>query len=220
MSKVDLDRAVGRALGRGGLIAVIVAAAIGLLWTFALAALHITHSINRTPSYEVLVASPVDVRPDIVADAEVQYATVFFVPQTPDATAMLLESIGVGSRYAIGVLAGLVVIWLAVQLLRRRSLGVGTAVSLGVLAIGMLAVSVAAPMLEAQATVVAIEAAGMPTEYTTPVFGESDETIVIAPAPHWQSIDFSLLALGAVTGLAALLLGRAARLQEDTRGLI
>jgi len=126
----------------------------------------------------------------------------------------------VGSRYAVGMLAGLVIVWLAVQLLRRRSFGIGTALALGVLAIAMLAVAVAAPLLEAQAVVVAVEAAGLPTEPSTPPFGELSETIVIPQAPHWQSFDFSLAALGLVAGLSALLLGRASRLQEDAEGLI
>ncbi|GEK79201.1 hypothetical protein [Agrococcus baldri] len=220
MSKVDFGRSVGLVLGRGGLIAVIAVTLIGLLWTLVIALLHIVHSINSNPSYDVLVASPIDVRPDIVADAEIQYATVIFTPTNPDAAALLLESIGVGSRYAVGMLAGIVLIWLAVQLLRRRSFGIGTAIALGVLAVAMLTTSVAAPMLEAQAVVTAVDAAGVPTEPSTPTFGESDETWVVPPTPHWQSFDFSLLALGVVTGLASLLLGRASRLQEETRGLI
>lgn len=220
MSKVDLGRTVGLVLGRGGLIAVIVASAFGMLWTLVIAVLHIQHSINSHPSYDVYVASPIDVRPDLVADAEIQYATINFAPHAPDATALLLESLGVGSRYAVGLLAGLVIIWLAAQLLRRRSFGIGTAIALGVLAVGMVAASIVAPMLEAQAVVVAVEAAGLPTEPSTPVFGESDETWVVPPTPHWQGFDFSLLALGLVTGLCSLLLGRAARLQDDAEGLI
>ncbi|WP_405218624.1 hypothetical protein [Agrococcus sp. Ld7] len=219
MSKVDLGRTVGRVLGRGGLIAIIVAAVFGLIWTLTIAALH-HYSINGFASYDVGVASPLDVRPDLVAGADIQYVTINFTPVSPDPTALLLESIGVGSRYAVGMLAGILVIWLAVQLLRKRSFGLGTAGLLGVLALGMFAVAIVAPMLEGQAAVLAVEAAGLPTEPSMPTFGESDETWVIPPTPHWQGFDFSLLALGLVTGLCALLLGRASRLQDDTTGLI
>lgn len=219
MSKVDLGRTVGRVLGRGGLIAIIAATALALLWTLSIAALHHI-SINDHASYDVGVASPLDVRPDLVADADIQYATINFTPVTPDPTAQLLESISVGSRYAVGMMAGLLIIWLAVQLLRKRSFGFGTAGLLGVLAVGMLAVAILAPMLEGQASVLAVQAAGLPTEPSTPPFGESDETWVIPRAPHWQGFDFSLLALGLVTGLCALLLGRASRLQDETTGLI
>ncbi|MCH1881453.1 hypothetical protein [Agrococcus sp. ARC_14] len=220
MSKVDLGRTAGLVLGRGGLIAVIVATAIGLVWTLAIAALHVNISIGNHAAYDVLVASPLDVRPDLVADAEIQYATINFVPAIPDATAVLLESVGVGSRYAVGMLAGLMIIWLAVQLLRKRSFGIGTAVMLGVLAAGMLAVAIISPMLEAQAVALAVEAAGLPTEPSTPTFGESDETWVIPPTPHWQGFDFSLLALGVVTGFCSLLLRRASKLQDEAEGLI
>ncbi|SFS11136.1 hypothetical protein SAMN04487783_1522 [Agrococcus baldri] len=220
MSKVDFGRTAGRFLGRGGLIAVIAVTVIAMAWTLVIALLHIQHSIMVSASYDVGVALPLDVRPDIAGDAEIQYTTATVVPFEADPTAVLLESIGVGSRYAVGMLAGLVLIWLAVQLLRKRSFGIGTAVLLGVLSITMLAVAIGAPQLEAQAGVIAIEAAGVPTEPSTPVYGESDESWVIPRPPHWQNIEFSLLALGVVTGFSALLLGRASRLQDDTTGLI
>lgn len=220
MQQTDFGRTAGRLLGRGGLIAVIAVTAFGLVWTLAIAALHIGQSINANPSYEVIVATPLDDRPDLAGAAEIQWASVFIVPETPDATALLLESIAVGSRYAVGMLAGILLIWLAVRLLRQRSFGFGTAIALGVLGVAMIAVAVAAPQLEAQAIAVAIDAAGVPTEAATTSAGELTESIVIPPTPHWQNVDFSLLALGVVTGFSALMLGRAARLQHDTRGLI
>ncbi|WP_206448071.1 hypothetical protein [Agrococcus sp. KRD186] len=220
MSKVDFGRTTGRFLGRGGLIAVIAVTVFAMAWTLVIALLHIQYSIMVSASYEVGVALPLDVRPDIAGAAEIQYSMATVVPLDADPTAVLLESIGVGSRYAVGMLAGLVLIWLAVQLLRKRSFGIGTAVLLGVLSVSMLAVAIGAPQLEAQAGMIAIEAAGVPTEPSTPVYGESDESWVIPQPPHWQNIEFSLLALGVVTGFSALLLGRASRLQDDTTGLI
>lgn len=220
MSKVDLGRTVGLVFGRTGLIVMIVAAIGGILAAVVIWAMHVVYSINAFPSYDVPIAVPMETQPDLDTDAVVQYATIFFQPATPDATALMLQSVGVTARYAIAVLACLVIIWLAVQLLRQRSFGVGTSVALGVLALGMLAVAIVAPMLEAQAVAVAVEAAGLPTEPSTPTFGESDESWVIPPTPHWQGFDFSLVALGLVTGLCALLLGRASKLQAEAEGLI
>ncbi|GAA1423012.1 hypothetical protein [Agrococcus citreus] len=220
MRKLDPGRSVGLVLGRGGLIAVIVVAAVGIVGALVTLAVHFEYSINNFVSYEVPMVSPLDTRPDLVADADIQYATVHVEPLIADSSAILLESIGVSSRYAVAVLTCVVVIWLAVQLLRKRSFGVGTAISLGVLAAAMAAVAIAAPLLEAQATVMAVEALGLPTA-PDPVGGSEEAATWLMPAvPHWQSSEWSLLALGLVTGLSALLLGRAARLQDDAEGLI
>lgn len=217
MSSQTITRTARRLVSRTSLIAAIVLASLGALAAVVLGAMNVT--LAGLTSYQVPIVEESGTRPNLSAPADLWYSSVHVVPHAPDPLAVGLESIAIGSRAAIAGLACVVIIVLAAQLLRRRSFGRGSALVLGALGAAMLVVAIAAPMLEAQAVAVAMEALGLPT-VDHEVVWDNGSAWLVTPAFDAEDVDWSLLALGLVAGLASILLTRATRLQEDAEGLI
>lgn len=205
-----------RALGNTVLVAVMATVGLGIALTAVFWALHQTKTFGTNYSFNVPVATPLDQRPDLnpTPGTEIQFSEVIVISGMEPTDAMLLDSMADSSRYLVALLTLVVVEVLCWRLLRDRPFSRIAAWSLGVLAVLMSLVAVLAPYLESVAVQRAVDAMGLPTD------GEAATTWVVPVVHTWEDTDWSLLALGLVCGLCAILLARGTRLQRDTEGLI
>lgn len=213
MSTTTLTR---KLLSRGVLIAIIVFASLGALAALVYGALTNTYLSIGTTSMELFVAGPEDFAPDLPLppDAYAQYGTVVIDVSAGETSAAPLIGIAALLPFVVGGLACLVILGLAVQLLRGRQFGLGSAASMFVLTAVSIGTGFAVPALNAQAQVVFVEELGLPTN------GEQAAVWVVREVPLWEFSDWPLILLGLLTALGGWLILRARQLRLDLEGTI
>lgn len=216
------QRPTTRLTRRTLLVLLVALGLLGTLLTGFFWALHLEKSIGMHYSFDVAVVSPLDRVPDLGQEdpTTVQYSTVTVVPTTHPEGPKVMEMLAVSSRYAVGLLACLTVAGLSVGLLRGRPFGRLSGWWLGAVGTLMVLVAVAEPWLSRTSVAGAVDALGLPTGWEATGRAAELATWVVPPAWDWTDTDWSLLVLGLVALVSAVLLHRAHRLEQDTAGLI
>lgn len=211
-----------RIAGRTLLVGLTAFAVLAALLTVVYWALHVGKSIGMHYAFDVTVVTPPEAGPDLGqgGDTDVQLSTVTVRPGDRPATAVLMEVLAVSSRYAVGLLACLTVAGAGVRLLRGRGLGRLLPSWLGGVGGLMVLVAIVEPWLRKTSVVRAVEALGLPTTPEETGLPQDAATWVVPHVWDWTDTDWFLLVLGLVAVVAAVLLHRARRLEEDTEGLV
>ena len=129
--------AVGHTVGRGLLVALAVFGVVAALLTALYWALHVEKSIGMHYSFDVTIAEPENLRPDLPGGIDAEFSQVNIRPVEHPATAKTMEALAVSSRYLVGLLTCLTVTGLSLSLLRRRAVGPVTSWWLGGLGVVM-----------------------------------------------------------------------------------
>lgn len=212
MSRTASVRA-GKLASRSLLITVIVVAAFGALnasWWGAFA----VSGGQGSDWVELPVQVPGKVVPNLpLPDAsDAQYSAVeVYGENGPE---FWMHVVAMLVPYVVAGLICLAVIYIASCLLRRRQFGLGTAISLFVVAVVTVGAGIAGPMLDASYELAFAKRLGLPLN------GEHADTWVSAYAPDWQDWNWIMILLGLHIALGGWLVLRARKLREDLEGTI
>lgn len=205
---------LGRALGRPALVALIPLGSLAALWVALTAALSAASTLGphtRVPVY-VIEGPHALAGPKIGEHATAEFTQAQVVTSVDVSHAKTLLAWGSILPSVVIVLACLVLVVLAVQLLRERPFATVLTASLTVLGILMLATAWASPALNAAGQQAVAEAAGL---YLHPAPYGDYSVLVFPSTPRWD-----LAALGAIVLLLTVLVRRAHRYQADVEGLV
>lgn len=213
---VSTSTLASKALSRGVLIAIIIFASLGALAALVYGALANTYLSIGTTSMQISILEPVDHGPELPLPphADAQYATVWIDVPAGETPAEPFIAAATLLPFVTGGLACLVILGLAVQLLRGRQFGLGSAISMFALAAVAIGTGFAVPALNAHAETVFVEALGLPTN------GEVAPVWVSPDVPLWEFSDWPIILLGLLTALGGWLILRARQLRLDLEGTI
>ncbi|QLD12075.1 hypothetical protein [Microbacterium oleivorans] len=206
-------------------IAVVIALAViagGILFTGLRTSASLMLTVNIVP--------PRDRTPRLGIDSEVEtfYRTVTIIDEHASGWVRLLAWLPNASMGLL-ILAGCVFVFVQTRrMLRGRMFSRSTTASLAILGVLAILVAVVAPMVDAQATVIALRDLGANSLdaraglYDAPDLGGID---VVVPDPAWSPrlllarSNWLLAGVGGIL-LLAVAAGRGERLQRDTDGLV
>ncbi|MGO1320469.1 MAG: hypothetical protein ACTMIK_09505 [Galactobacter sp.] len=195
------------------LVTVIVAAAVGVVNVLWWGAFSVSNWRGGDWA-ELTVAVPEGADPDLAvgSDGFAQYSTV-----NVDADAGQEVWLHVAAVLLPFIVAGLIclaVILIAAGLLRGQQFGLGTAISLFVVALVTVGSGIGVPALNAAHDVAFAERLGLPLD------GEQATTWVAVAGFDWQDCNWIMILLGLLIALGGWLVLRARKLRQDMEGTI
>ncbi|WP_127843509.1 hypothetical protein [Acidipropionibacterium jensenii] len=205
-----------RIVPRSVLIVVTIVSGLGLLASLLYGAMA-QDANRRTMSMEVAITGGLP-RPSLGSSrADVQYSSVMIYSLPGLTRADPLVAVATAIPYLVGGLTCLVVLVLAVQMLRRRELGLGVAVAMLTIAALCIASGIARPALEARAEQLYVTGLGLPTSW------QGHQMWLVLNSRHplgWGYWDWPLIVLGLLIALGGWLVLRARQLRLDLEGTI
>ncbi|WP_109474287.1 hypothetical protein [Ornithinimicrobium cavernae] len=218
MSRTAL-RAPAALVGRVSLIVTSVIALVGAVFTYALMALHLS-SLRMLPGTVLPLAGAQERLGEAVLPAGMRHSNasmsvqVDLVAYDVDQTFLAWQVGAWISRYGLGIVVLLSVVYLSWRLWRRGGLGRAASWWAGSLGALVLAVAVLAPWALIRADQLFAQAIGAPTE------PEANLSWFVVPEWSVQDADWWLILFAGLLLLLSLLLRRAHRAEDDTQGLI
>ncbi|MDN8549612.1 hypothetical protein PUW81_010900 [Microbacterium sp. NM3R9] len=216
-----------RAIGRATQVLAVVLGALVIAGGILFTTLRATESLMFT----VNIAPPRDRVPRIGGDADLEafYRTVTIIDEDAPGWVRLLAWIP-NAAMGLLILAGCVFVFVQTRrMLHGTMFGRFTTVGLAVLGVLAVAVAVLAPIVDAQATVVALADLGVnvldPRSglYDSPDLAGADYVVpapVGSPRQLLAQTNWLLAGVGGILVLLAVAAGRGERMQRDSEGLV